>query len=155
MIYFGGIDPGATGAFGLIDTTDKFITVIDWSEPIELWNNLHKFVSIDMWKDTKMVVLEKVSSMPGQGVSSTFKFGINYGQWQMALAALGVPYVLITPQRWRKILDSSVPAKPEKEDLRQFAIRRFPDAINFLSRKGDHGRAEALIMALFARENYR
>jgi crossover junction endodeoxyribonuclease RuvC len=150
MNYFGGVDPGKTGALGIINEEGSFIEVIDWSEPPELWSNL---IKLPYWKDTKLVVLEKVHSMPRQGVSSSFKFGTNFGQWQMALAALGVPHVLITPQRWRKVLDSSVPAKPEKEDLRQFALRRFPEASSFLSRKGDDGRAEALIMALWGLRN--
>jgi hypothetical protein len=152
MIFYGGVDPGKTGALGIINDEGKFIEVVDWSEPPELWSNLTR---LPYWGNTRMVILEKVSARPGQGVSSSFKFGTNYGQWQMALSALHVPYSLITPQRWRKILDSSVPAKPEKEDLRQFALRRFPEASEFLSRKGDHGRAEALIMALYARENYK
>lgn len=150
MKYFGGVDPGATGALAIIDEEAKAIHMVDWAEPSELWGIL---IKLPYWKDMKLVVLELVHAMPAQGVSSSFKFGVNYGQWQMALAALEVPYVLITPQRWRKVLDSSIPAKPEKEDLRQFALRRWPEAANFLSRKGDHGRAEALIMAFWGLRN--
>jgi len=150
MKYFGGVDPGATGALAIINEEAKAIQIVDWDEPSELWGNL---IKLPYWKDVKLVVLELVHAMPKQGVSSSFKFGVNYGQWQMALAALEVPYVLITPQRWRKVLDSSVPAKPEKEDLRQFALRRWPEASGLLTRKGDHGRAEALIMALWGLRN--
>ena len=150
MKYFGGVDPGATGALAIIDEEAKAIYMVDWAEPSELWGNL---IKLPYWKDVKLVVLELVHAMPAQGVSSSFKFGVNYGQWQMALAALEVPYVLITPQRWRKVLDSSIPAKPEKEDLRQFALRRWPEASGLLTRKGDHGRAEALIMALWGLRN--
>ena len=148
MIFFGGVDPGKTGALAIISEDENFIHIIDWDEPPILWGNLTKFPN---WAHTKMVVIEKVHSMPGQGVSSSFKFGTNYGQWQMALSALSVPYAEITPQRWRKILDSSVPTKPSKEDLRQFALRRFPKATDFISKKRDEGRAEALIIALFAK----
>jgi crossover junction endodeoxyribonuclease RuvC len=84
-------------------------------------------------------------------VSSSFKFGQNFGAWKMALCALGVPFMVEATTKIRKILDSSVPHKPSKEDLRQYAIRRFPEAAQFLSRKKDDGRAEALIMALYAR----
>jgi len=151
MNYFGGVDPGQTGALAIINVKGEFIRFFDWDEPTVLWNNLN---SVSFWMDTK-VVLEKVHAMPKQGVSSSFKFGVNFGQWQMALTALKVPYVIITPQRWRKVLDSSVPAKPEKEDLRQFALRRFPEASEFLSRKSDHNRAEALVMALYAKEFFK
>ena len=92
--------------------------------------------------------------MPKQGVSSSFKFGMNFGIWQGVLASLKIPYDLITPQRWRKCLDSSVPLKPEKEDLRQYAIRKWPAAADDLKRKKDHNRAEAILIAEYARLKY-
>jgi crossover junction endodeoxyribonuclease RuvC len=89
--------------------------------------------------------------MPGQGVSSSGKFMKNAGIWEGVLAALKIPYELITPQRWRKILDSSVPRKPTKEDLRAYAIQRWPEAAECLKRVEDHNRAEAIIIAQYAR----
>jgi len=47
-----------------------------------------------------------------------------------------------------------MPPKPSKEDLRQYAIRRWPEASESLKRKGDHGRAEAIIMAAYARSKF-
>jgi crossover junction endodeoxyribonuclease RuvC len=143
-----GIDPGATGAIALLDENGNFMTVFDYQgSPPTMWSLLQDLKNVRI----KLAVLEQVHSMPKQGVATTFKFGTNYGIWQMACAAMGWPMELITPQRWRKILDSSVPLKPTKEDLRQYALRRWPEANNFLQRKGDHGRAEAMIMAMYAR----
>jgi hypothetical protein len=98
-----------------------------------------------------LAVLEQVHSMPKQGVSSSFKFGTNFGIWQMACSAMEWPTELITPQRWRKSLDSSIPLKPTKEDLRQYALRRWPEGKDYLQKKGDHGRAEAMMMAMYAK----
>jgi hypothetical protein len=89
--------------------------------------------------------------MPKQGVSSTFKFGSNFGIWQATVAALRWPMELISPQRWRKVLDSSVPAKPSKQDLPAFAFRKWPMMEDSLFRKKDHNWAEALIMAEYGR----
>ena len=101
--------------------------------------------------DERLAILEKVSAMPKQGVSSPFKFGTNFGIWQAKVTALRWPMELISPQRWRKVLDSSVPAKPSKEDLLAFALRKWPIMEDSLFRKKDHNRAEALIMAEYGR----
>jgi crossover junction endodeoxyribonuclease RuvC len=143
-----GIDPGATGAIALLDETGAFLNVLDYpGSPSELWLLLQQLKNIHV----KLVVIEKVSARPKQGVVSMFKFGQNFGSWIMAVTAMGWSYELVSPQRWRKILDSSVPHKPEKEDLRQYALRRWLDAAQYLARKKDHGRGEALIMAAYAR----
>ena len=149
--YFVGIDPGATGAIALLDENGGFINVLDYpGSPVELWGMLAGLKELSV----KLAVLEQVHSMPGQGVSSSFKFGSNFGIWQLACAAMGWPMELITPQRWRKILDSSIPQKPSKDDLRMYALRRWPEAQAYLKRKKDHGRAEAMIMGYFASQKY-
>lgn len=147
MIYYMGVDPGQTGAFAIITDSGNFVHVEDWQDP--LWHAL--MAAPFLWSQVKLAIIEKVWAMPKQGVSSSFKFGVNFGMWQIALQALGVPYMVESTTKIRKILDSSVPQKPSKEDLRQYAIRRFPEAAQFLLRKKDDGRAEALIFALYAR----
>ena len=158
MIYFMGVDPGQTGAFAIITDEGNFVRVEDWEDP--LWPAL--MAAPFLWSDVKLAVIEKahgifIPSKNGQkskaNTSQTsFKYGENYGAWKMALSALGVPYMEEATSKIRKaILDSSVPKKPTKEDLRSFAIRRFPDATHFLARKMDDGRAESIIFALYAR----
>lgn len=58
-----------------------------------------------------MAVVERVTAMPGQGVSGMFSFGAGYGMLQGILAALEVPYALVTPQTWRKQVGLIVPDK--------------------------------------------
>jgi len=95
-------------------------------------------------------ILEKVSSMPGQGVSSSFKFGCNFGQWIGRLEALDIPFDFVTPQKWKKAMFDSMPKDNPKEMARNRAIRLLPEMADRLKRKIDHGRAEALLMALYA-----
>jgi len=73
-------------------------------------------------------VLERVHSMPAQGVSSTFKLGANYGYWRGVLQGLRIPFREVTPQKWQRAV--LVPGKlqgPErKRALKQVAQERFP-----------------------------
>lgn len=49
-------------------------------------------------------IIEKVHSMPGQGVKSMFTFGQNYGFLRGCLISMGVSFDEITPQTWQKAL---------------------------------------------------
>jgi len=143
-----GIDPGATGAIALLG--NDLLLVEDWPGDIGGAADL-----LRAWAATyqiQMAGLERVASRPGQGVSSVFSFGTNYGAWQGILAGLGVPVVLLTPQAWQKrILCPSDGPDPKARSL-AVARRLFPDAE--LTRKKDHGRADALLLAEVVRRHY-
>ncbi len=137
-----GIDPGKSGAMAIIN--GESVELIPFS--IDAY--------IDrLWKvDEKNAIccLEHVSAMPGQGVSSTFSFGSNFGFIQGVLSALHIPYELIRPQKWKK--EFSVTA--DKNTSIEVCKRLFPQ-VSLLrterSRKDDDGLAEALLMALYAK----
>lgn len=151
--FFMGVDPGATGAAAFINEAGAYICFCDYpGSAAELANQLTMHIGGPDARNLEVfAVIEQVHAMPKQGVSSTGKFMKNAGIWEGIIAALKIPYELITPQRWRKILDSSVPKKPTKEDLRAYAIKRWPAAADDLKRVKDHNRAEALLLAEFAR----
>lgn len=48
--------------------------------------------------------IEKVHAMPGQGVTSMFTFGQNYGFLRACLIAADIPFIEVTPIRWMKAL---------------------------------------------------
>jgi len=48
--------------------------------------------------------LEKVTAMPKQGVSSTFKFGRSFGAVEGVLGALGLDIDYVAPRMWKKDL---------------------------------------------------
>ena len=72
-----------------------------------------------------IAVIEKVGCMPGQGVSSTFTFGCGYGQLQGLLAGMGIPFELVTPQAWKKLILAGTPK--DKDAAIAYCRRVFPD----------------------------
>ena len=133
-----GIDPGKTGAVAILDDKGNYINVLDFGQE-GLMSAL-----IDYAPVVKFAYLEKVHSMPGQGVVSTFSFGENFGWWQGVLGSLGIPYTTIRPQDWMKkysLQKSSASDKPGLEVARVL----FPEAP--LRLKKHHNRADALLIA--------
>ena len=92
-----------------------------------------------------LAIVECVASMPGQGVSSTFKFGGAYGAVLGVLTALQIPTHLVSPTVWKRHfrLDR------DKEKSRALALRSFAKTPEHVARKRDHGRAEAALLALY------
>lgn len=150
-----GIDPGLTGAIAVINP-DGNIELHDC--PILTIGKKHKYNPVAMatllrqYQESQQVLLvgiEKVHSMPGQGVASTFCFGEGFGMWLGILAALGIRHELITPQAWKKsLMDGQV---KDKDASRLVALRLFPEAGSQLQLKKHHGRADALLIAEFLR----
>jgi len=140
-----GIDPGKSGAWAAIDQDGGYLSSGLCPDSVH-------GMADDLWQQVisraaSRAVLEQVHAMPGQGVTSMFTFGMNYGMWQGILAANGMSYVLVTPQKWMKtVLDSH--KKGEKLHL-SFARRRWPDAP--LARKKDEAVAAALCIAEYGR----
>lgn len=133
-----GIDPGATGAIALLGDD---VRVWDMpSNPRDLYEILRELTFA-----TAMV--EQAQSMPGQGVSSMFKYGVGYGQILGVLAGLAIPYMTVTPAVWKRKMSVT----KDKEATRALARQLWPTAE--LSRKKDHGRAEALLIAEYARRH--
>jgi Holliday junction resolvasome RuvABC endonuclease subunit len=138
-----GVDPGAvSGAYALIGPNGLAaivddIPVVDRQVNAVEWSRIVKQLKPDV------AVVEQVGSMPKQGVSSTFKFGMGCGLIRGVLAAHNVPIISVTPAKWKKHFSLN----NDGEKSRALAIRRFPSAS--LARKKDHGRAEALLMALW------
>jgi crossover junction endodeoxyribonuclease RuvC len=95
-----------------------------------------------------VAVIERVSSMPGQGVASTFKFGASFGVVCGVLATLEIPCHRVSPAVWKRHF--RLPAN--KEASRALALRLFPATAEHFSRKKDHGRAEAALIARYGSE---
>ena len=139
-----GIAPGKTGACALL-LDGEYVACHDWEsgpripELLDLWNTLFR---IDM------VVLEKVHSMPKQGVVSTFSFGTNYGWWLGVIDALQIPVHHVTPQAWTRSLPPKT--KPTDKPALQVARELFPGAP--LKWKKDHNRADAIMIARWYNE---
>ncbi len=137
-----GIDPGKGGAVALIYPNFSH-KVFDWPGDATGAARILKEWQALAW--IRLAVLESVHAMPKQGVSSTFKFGCNLGQWMGILAALEIPHVMLRPQEWGAGLLKKIDGPDTKSRSLAAARRLFPNAS--LDRKKDHGRADALLMA--------
>lgn len=158
MTYYMGIDSGLSGAVALIDNKGKFIGVKDipvvakssvkakgknWISPSLLQNIIHDF----RIEDT-LVFIENVHAMPGQGVTAMFSMGDSLGVIRAVVTCEKLPIIWTTPQSWKKHFG----LQKNKELARTRAIELFPEASTHLSRKKDHGRAEALLIARYGYE---
>lgn len=148
MTYI-GIDPGKHGAFAWIE--GKVVQAFPWDERAFV-SYMAFFSSGDTGKDCA-ACLEHVSAMPGQGVTSMFTFGQNFGFIQGVLTAYGIPYELVRPQKWKK--EFSITG--DKNSSIAVCKRLFPNVSLLRTekcRKEDDGLAEALLMALYAKRKF-
>lgn len=150
MIYI-GIDPGAKGGVALIDGDG--ITVYPWDKASFLGAMRGVNLAYLARKDYAICCLEHVGPMPGQGVTSMFHFGENFGYIKGVLEANKIPYELVRPQKWKK--EFSVTS--DKNTSIEVCQRLFPD-VSLLatprSRKPHDGMSEALLMAEYARRHF-
>lgn len=147
-----GIDPGLDGALAVM--SEGAITLIDTptvsngkKRDMDAYAIARLLRALTCEQDA-MAVIEAVHSMPGQGVSSTFSFGKGFGMWLGLLAALNVPHQAVAPQTWKKVMLADAPK--EKDASRVKAMQLYPQIADQLTRKKDHGRADALLMAAWA-----
>ena len=97
MISICGIDPGKQGGLAFKDGNKvQAVSFSTLTQP-EIAHKLREFMP-------EKVYLEKVHSMPGQGVSSVFKFGEGFGHLKGTLDALRIPYELVSPLKWQTSL---------------------------------------------------
>ena len=140
-----GVDPGVSGASVVLSIAEGNVqgvlrhdsTLADWAE----W-----WTGLQIEGHVLFGVLERVSAMPQQGVSSTFKFGTSFGQSTMSLVFAKVPYDLVTPGVWQR--NMSCLSKGDKNITKARAQQLFPHT------KITHRNADALLIAEYARRLY-
>lgn len=148
MRIFVGIDPGVvSGAWGIVDHHGQYFA----SGHIQ---NEDGRIKVIPWKDEMNVaigindvtfVIESVHSMPGQGVASTFKFGRAVGAIEAVVALFREPWFIVSPQRWK----ADMGVTSDKSTSLNLARQLWTTAP--LTRKKDHGVAEALLLAEWLR----
>lgn len=141
-----GIDPGLNGAIAWVSDDGHLIGVADMPT-VEVAGK--KKVSPQMlvamledYDDVKMVAIEDVGAMPGQGVTSMFSFGYSAGILAGVCAGLRMPMSFYRPSVWKRA--AGVPA--DKGAARQMAQRFWPGCRDF-DRVKDDGRAESALLA--------
>tara|TARA_B100000424_G_scaffold268111_1_gene262260 strand:+ start:480 stop:971 length:492 start_codon:yes stop_codon:yes gene_type:complete len=156
-----GIDPGISGSICFF-RDGKIIDVIEM--PImtdgkknkrqvngsQIYNEILKRVS-NSDKDVR-VVIEQVSAMPGQGVTSMFNFGQSFGILKGICSAMQLPMFFIRPAKWKKYFNL---INSQKDASRTRAIEIFPYFSTQLSKKKDSNKADAILIASFYYETYK
>jgi len=142
MPHYMGIDPGSSSGGIAVINGDGLIQEVFKLKGLTL-PDLNARMCHCKRVYSPVCCLEKVHSMPKQGVVSTFKFGQNFGHLEMMLVGLKIPYTLVTPQKWQKLL--SCQTKGEKNVSKARAQRQWPE------QKMTHAIADALLLAEYCR----
>lgn len=140
-----GIDPGAKGAVAYTNGTDLELYATPYAKGDYDYSEM---VSILQRHPIKGCILEKVHSMPGQGVRSMFTFGMGYGIWRGILAALKIKHTLVSPPTWTKRMLAGRPGEGKNRAYHE-ARRLFPDW--YPKFKYEHEYADAILLAEMAR----
>jgi len=150
-----GIDPGLTGGVGIISTRGGPAESLDMPTfAYSSAGSVKRAVScpalasiLSRYSDfSPLLYMERVNAFPGQGVSSMFSLGMSFWGVAGVAAGLGIPVQLVEPRAWKKHFGLG----PDKDQARGLASRLYPGVD--LSRKKDHGRAEALLIARYGQE---
>ncbi len=139
-----GIDPGLSGAYAIITPTEAMVDdlpIVDKHLDAAELQRIVKAYKPDV------AIVERVTAQPGNGAVSMFTFGRCYGAILATLACAGVRTMTVPPAVWKRVMNLNA----DKERSRARAIMEFPQTTG-LSRKKDEGRAEALLLALYAKK---
>jgi crossover junction endodeoxyribonuclease RuvC len=116
-----GIDPGKHGGFAMISGDD---IAQAWPMPATEAGIGRLFHSRIKPAGVTKCLIEKVHSMPGEGVASVFKFGRNDGVLIGMLIAHGIEYEEIPPETWQMAL--GIPRRAKVPRFRGAALYDFP-----------------------------
>ena len=157
-----GIDPGISGSIcffqdgKIMDVVEmptmtegkKIKKQVNGSQIFnEISDRIKKIDKIDI-----KVIIEQVSAMPGQGVTSMFNFGQSYGILKGICSAMQLPMYFVRPSKWKKYFNL---INSEKDASRTRAIEIFPYFSGQLSRKKDSNKADAILIASFYYETHK
>ena len=154
-----GIDPGLSGGIAVLDDL-KIFDVFDMpimSEGKKNKNQLNSAHLVNIIKkhiipEDTYVIVEQVSAMPGQGVTSMFNFGQSFGILKGICSAMQLPMYFVRPAKWKKYFNL---INSEKDASRTKAIEIFPYFSSNLSKKKDSNKADAILIASYYYETYR
>ena len=157
-----GIDPGISGSICFFQD-GQIIDVIEMPTMTEgkknkkqvngaqVYNEILKKID-KIEKHNVRVVIEKVSAMPGQGVTSMFNFGQSFGILKGICSAMQLPLYYVRPAKWKKYFGL---INSEKDASRTRVIEMFPNFSSQLSKKKDSNKADAILIASFYHETYK
>ena len=147
MKTIAGIDPGIYGAVAIIK--DDEVTVYDMPVTGEKKTiDGQEICGILNKHRPSHIFIEKAQSMPKQGIASTGRYMYGAGMIEGICIAYSIPYTLVRPQTWRRIIMSDM-GKGKDESIRR-AKQLYPK-YEGLTKKIHHGRAEAILIAHYGK----
>ncbi len=157
-----GIDPGISGSIcfledGIIKDVLEMPTMTEGKKNKKQVNGSQIFNEISLRiktyeKKNIKVVIEQVSAMPGQGVTSMFNFGQSFGILKGICSAMQLSIYFVRPAKWKKYFNL---INSEKDASRTRAIEIFPYFSSNLSKKKDSNKADAILIASYFHETYK
>jgi len=142
------IDPGLSGAIAvfeggaLIDIADMPTHELSRNGKAKRQISASALAGIFTQYDPRHVIVEKVSAMPGQGVTSMFSFGRSLGIIEGIVAAYDIPVTYVTPSVWTKAVGRGA----GKDASRARACELYPTQQKSFARVKDDGRADAVLI---------
>ena len=155
------IDPGISGSLCFFEE-GKIIDIVEMPNMAagkknkrqvngaQIYNEISLRIK-NFQKDDIKVVIEQVSAMPGQGVTSMFNFGQSFGVLKGICSAMQLPMYFVRPAKWKKYFNL---INTKKDASRTKAIEIFPYISAQLSKKKDSNKADAILLASFFFETY-
>ena len=156
-----GIDPGISGSICFFEN-GKILDVIEMPTMTEGKKNKRQVNGAQIYNEILKriekkekynirIIIEQVSAMPGQGVTSMFNFGQSFGILKGICSAMQLPMFFVRPAKWKKYFGL---INSEKDASRTRAIEMFPYFSSHLSKKKDSNKADAILIASFYYETY-
>ena len=156
-----GIDPGLSGSICFFEN-GKILDVVEMPTMTEGKKNKRQVNGAQIYneilkriekkeKHNIRIIIEQVSAMPGQGVTSMFNFGQSFGILKGICSAMQLPMFFVRPAKWKKYFGL---INSEKDASRTKAIEMFPYFSPHLSKKKDSNKADAILIASFYYETY-
>ena len=151
-----GIDPGISGSIcflqnGIVKDVIEMPTMADGKKNKrqinghQMYNEIYSRIKEYNTQNINVIV-EQVSAMPGQGVTSMFNFGQSFGVIKGICAAMQLPIFFVRPAKWKRHFEL---INTQKDASRTKAIEMFPKISSILSKKKDSNKADAILIASF------
>ena len=157
-----GIDPGISGSICFFED-GKIIDVVEMPTMTEGKKNKRQVNGSQIFNEISQrihktenheirVIIEQVSAMPGQGVTSMFNFGQSFGILKGICSSMQLPMYFVRPAKWKKYFNL---INSQKDASRTKAIEIFPYFSRQLSKKKDSNKADAILISSFYYETYK
>lgn len=155
-----GIDPGLSGGVALIESGDSPRVILATGIPVfgqdaKRRVDVPRVLALLQPHKIDAGFIERAQAFAKQGASSGFIYGRAVGQLEACIMGMGIPFNVCEASAWKKthglIRPKEVDPEIWKKVVKKRSVERarflFPDSYGFFPKAGDHGVAEAILIA--------